>query len=233
MPIISAFRLLTLATAIASAAVLSASAQSTAPQADAVGGQAATASPVELNGFRTARFGMDEAAIRKAILTDFALDKSKIGSVENPAERTRILSVKVPDVLDGGGIADVSYVFGHTSKKLTQVSVLWSGQSDPSLDGEKLLANGNVLRSYFLSAGYVPASVVTDVPVPEGLLLFRGSDAKGRMAVLLLRGTYAAAAPVEGAANPAPPVLTPAGLLLAYIENPQKPDVFTVKPGQF
>lgn len=191
----------------------------------------AAAPAVEVTGFRSARFGMAEAAVRKAVATDFA--NAKIEASENPAERTKILSVRVPDVLEGGGSADVSYVFGHSSQNLTQVSVLWSGETDPTLTGEKLVANGNVLRAYFLSAGYKPDTIVTDAAVPEGLLMFRGSDAEGRMAVLLLRGGFSAApAPADGAPS-APPVLTPVSLLLAYIEDPQAPDVFKPKPGQF
>lgn len=202
----------------------------TVPQA-AISGQAGTS--VEVLGFRSARFGMDEAAVRKAATGDFDIKAAQLVAGENPSERTKILTARAPGVLPDGGAADVSYVLGHASKKLTQVSVLWSAGTDPTIDGDKLVANGNVLRNYFLSAGYEPRSIVTDVAVPEGLLMFRGSDAKGRMAVLLLRGNLAASVPVEGANEPAPPVLTPTSLLLAYIENPQKPDVFTLKPGQF
>ncbi len=35
-----------------------------------------------------------------------------------------MLLVKVPDLLPGGGTAEISYVFGYQSKKLIQVSVV-------------------------------------------------------------------------------------------------------------
>lgn len=218
------------ATLIALAAPAAGAQTATVPQA-AISGEAAASA--EVLGFRSARFGMDEAAVRKAATGDFDIKAARLAAGENPSERTKILTARVPDVLDAGGTADVSYVLGHASRKLTQVSVLWSAETDPAIDGDRLVANANVLRNYFLTAGYKPETIVTDVAVPEGLLMFRGSDAKGRMAVLLLRGRLAAGPAAEGAASPPPPVLTPTSLLLAYIEDPQNPDVFKLKPGQF
>ena len=204
------------------------------------GGQtsAAAVSPASVEGFRSARFGMDEAGVRDAIQSDFGVAAEAILSGTNPAERTQILSVEGVDVLDGGGAADVSYVFGYQSNELSQVSVLWSADADGAVDGDQLVVNANVLQTFFLNAGYQPESVVTNAPVPEGLLMFRGSDADGRMAVLLLRGTLAAgetaAADAEGESEPrAETVLTPTSLLLAYLANPQDPDVFQIEPGQF
>ena len=194
---------------------------------DAVGADAAA--PASVEGFRSARFGMDEADVRAAITTDFGIPESAVEEYENTAERTRILAVKVPDILEGGGEALVSYVLGYSSGKLGQVSVLWSPQTDPSLDPARLTANANVLRSYFMNAGYRPETVIANVAVPEGLVMFRGADQQGRMTLLLLRGSLPA--PAQG--QDAPPSLDPTSLLLAYLENPADPDVFSVKPGQF
>jgi hypothetical protein len=196
----------------------------------AVTGQSASAA--EILGFRSARFGMDEAAVREAIIADFDVEDSAIEVGANVAERTRVLSVAVPDVLEGGGTALVSYVLGYSSNQLDQVSVLWSPQTDEAIDGAKLVANGSVLQSYFLQAGYDPATVVVDAAVPEGVVMFRGLDAQGHMALLLLRGAVDAAAAGEGGAEGQAQFVS-SGLLLAYLADPANPDVFSVERGQF
>jgi hypothetical protein len=192
---------------------------------------------VRLEGFRSARFGMDEAAVRDAIQADFSLSDDAIEDSENVAERTRILSARVADVLTDGGTADVSYVFGYASRMLSQVSIVWSAQSDPDMTADQLIANANALQTFFLQAGYEPQSVVANVQVPEGLLVFRGRDVQGRMIVLLLRGVTsgdtAAGAQTATGESAAGPVLNPTSLLLAYLADPENPDVFAVQPGQF
>lgn len=199
---------------------------------NAVSAEVVPAETTKIEGFRSSRFGMDEAAVREAIIADFGVEDADISVGENVAERTRILSVAVPDVLEGGGTALVSYVLGYKTKALDQVSVLWSPDTDEAVDGAKLVSNASALQSYFLQAGYDGASVVVDAAVPEGIVMFRGLDADGRMALLLLRGAVdGAAAAAEGQAAQAQFVSN--GLLLAYLANPAEPDVFTVAPGQF
>ena len=205
----------------------------------ATGAEQAAASQPLVEGFRSATFGMDEVAVRAAIIADFGVEDAAIELNDNIAERTRILSVQVPDVLEGGGTALVSYVLGYKSNKLDQVSVLWSPDSDSTIDGAKLVANATVLQSYFLGAGYDPATSVVNAEVPEGIVMFRGLDSKNRMVLLLLRGAIdpatvpdQSAAPTEANAETQANFVS-SGLTLAYLANPSAPDVFSLKPGQF
>jgi hypothetical protein len=62
------------------------------------------------------------------------------------------------------------------------------------------------------------------MPINGGLLMFRGTDAKGHTAIL--QGTFS-----QGEHNQR--VLTPAGLLLFYIEDPKAPDVYRLPRGSF
>lgn len=188
---------------------------------------------VSVQGFRSAHFGMDEAALREAIAADFGVEPDAIAAADNPAERTRVLSVSVPDVLEGGGTALVSYVLGYRNKVLDQVSVLWSPQSDETLDAARLVSNASALQAYFLQSGYDPANVVTEAAVPEGVVMFRGLDQDGHMTLLLLRGTMAEAAATDGAKAPDQPQFSPSALLLAYLADPANPDVFAVPQGKF
>jgi hypothetical protein len=179
----------------------------------------------EISGFRSARFGMTEAELRDAIVRDFGVKPEAIRSTENAAERTHVLLVTVPDLLPGGGKAELSYVLGYTTHRLIQIGIAWSKAIDDSMTPELLASDGNTLRTYFLGRGFAPDTVTTDAAVPGGLMLFRGSDAKGRTAMLILRGDLSG----EGQHR----TLTPSSLVLYYLADPKNPDVFRLAPGSF
>jgi hypothetical protein len=188
----------------------------------------APAAPIvaEVTGFRSARFGMTEAQVRAAIEKDLRVRPDDIRSEENKAEQTQVVDVRAADVLPGGGMANVSYVFGFKSKTLIQVGLSWSKATDEKMTPEQLFSNANVLRAHFLESGYKPDTISTNMPVNSGLLLFRGSDAHDRTTVLVLQGTFS-----QGENNQR--VLTPTALLLFYIADAKSPDVYRLPPGSF
>ena len=100
--------------------------------------------------------------MRADIIKDFGVPDKAIAKTQNLADRTDVLTVKVPDVLNGGGTADVAYVFGYKSKKLTEVSVIWSKGTDKTLTPERFLANGEALKTYFSDAGYDPKTIAAN-----------------------------------------------------------------------
>ena len=187
---------------------------------------APAAATVHVTGFRSAQFGTGDAEVRAAIAKDFPGDAGTIKASSNLAERTQILTVKVADIIPDGGAADVSYVFGFKSKKLIQVNVLWSRATDPKITPERLLADGDTLRDYLLTAGYNPATITANTRVSSGVLLFRGSDADNHTTALILQGVVTAAD--KGGGN-----FVPAGLLLFYAADAANPDVFKIQPGKF
>jgi len=180
----------------------------------------------QVEGFRSAKFGMNEAEVKAAITKDFGLKGDAIREQPNPGERTKVLVVKVPDLLPGGGTAEASYVIGYQSKKLIQVSLSWSKAIDDKMTPEQLFSNSSVLRSHFVAEGFRPDTVATNMPINGGILMFRGSDAKDRTAMLILQGTLAL-----GHDNQR--VLTPTALLLFYIADAKTPDVYRLPPGSF
>jgi hypothetical protein len=181
---------------------------------------------VDLTGFRGADFGMDEKQVRAAIAADFGKEAAaKATEQENLAEKTKVISLTVPDLFEGAGIGSVSYVFGYKSKKLIQVAIAWSKQTDPELTPDRLFSGGNILQGYFAGQGYVPASVVSNAMVDAGILMFRGSDKDENTTMLLLQGGF------EGEGEQRR--LVPNALLLYYIDNAKDPDVFRIPPGQF
>lgn len=178
-----------------------------------------------VSGFRSAKFGMSEADVRQAIMRDFAVKADAIRSQENTAEQTHVLMVAVPDLLQGGGKADVSYVFGYKTKTLIQVGAVWSKATDDKMTPDRLFSNANMLRAHFMQAGYRPETISTNAPVSNGILMFRGSDAKDHATMLLLQGT------TEARDNQR--LLTPNALLLFYVADAKSPDIFRLPPGQF
>jgi hypothetical protein len=193
----------------------------------APGAVAPAAAKASVAGFRSARFGMTQAEVKAAITKDFGVKADAIVAGDNAAERTQLLSVSVPDVLPGGGTAQVSYVFGYKSKTLIQVGVSWSAATDSALTEAQLYANGDVLRTHFVAEGYKPETIKTGLVLQDGILLFRGEDTDGHATILILQGQY------KDAADGKQRVLTPTSLALLYSADPQNPDVFKLAPGQF
>ncbi len=199
-----------------------------APAAKPAEAPAGDAAAFKVSGFRSARFGMDEAEVRAAIAKDLNVQPSAIAKAQNLADRTDLLNVRAPDVLPGGGAADVAYVFGFQSKKLIQVSVVWSKASDKVLEAPQLVANGEALKNYFLAENFPAGSVTTDLAVRDGIVLFRGIDADGRAKAVMLRGTITAGADEKAARN-----FAPSSLVVLYMADPKTPDVFKVPAGKF
>ncbi len=196
------------------------------PSAPAGASNITSTSTAKVEGFRSAKFGMDEAAVKAAIAKDFNVKGADVKEQPNAGERTKVLLVKAPDVLPGGGAAEISYVLGYQSKKLIQVSVAWSKAIDDKMTPEQLFSNSSVLRAHFMGEGFMPDTVASNMPINGGLLIFRGSDAKDRTAMLILQGTL-----TQGENNQR--VLTPASLLLFYVADAKAPDVYRLPPGSF
>ncbi|MDA9502997.1 hypothetical protein ACNJYA_25015 [Bradyrhizobium sp. DASA03068] len=178
-----------------------------------------------IDGFRSAKFGMNEADVRAAMTKDFNAKPDAIRSQDNASELTHSILLSVPELLPNGGTAELSYVLGYKSKSLIQVGAVWSKGTDTAMTPEKLFSNANILRAHFMGEGFKPDSIAVNMPVAGGIVMFRGSDAKDRSVILLLQGTF------ETKENNR--VLTPTSLLLFYVADAKSPDIFKLPPGQF
>jgi hypothetical protein len=197
-----------------------------AAPAQAAPAPAATAEPeekVEIRGFRSATWGMTEAQVREAIRKDFG--NARVTAEQNPADLTTLVWANVDNMLPGSGIGRVTYVLGHTSKRLMQVSITWGGIINPAMKPEAAVSVANLLRGHFATLGYKPDTVVQNAKVQEGVIVvFRGFDYENRMTLLVLSEL-----PKQEGAPPTAPVM----LQLSYVQNIQNPDVFKVNRGQF
>jgi hypothetical protein len=191
--------------------------------------QTSPAQPVHVEGFRSAQWGMTEPQIKAAIAKDFKVAPDKIRNEDNLAERTHVLTIIVPDLLEGAGSARVSYIFGYATKKLIQVNLLWGSAEDQQIAAEKIVAAADQLRQLLLDSGYEPQTIVTNSRMNDGeMLVFKGEDADKHMTILRLA---AAAQPARRGSTEKPTTAT--ALALSYILDAQSPDIYRLKKGQF
>lgn len=198
-----------------------------APQATPQTGQQSAPGTEEfrLNGFRSANFGMTVEQVRAAIRRDFNVPADRIETVENSVERTTVLTVTVPDLLPNTGPALIAYVVGYRTRQLVQVTITWGGQVNPQLRPEQALGAARQLQGYFAGLGHRPDSVATNIQQRDGsILAYAGDDAQRRRTLLVLSNVVGP----EGRAPEGAPVLQ-----LSYIRDPQTPDVFQIRRGDF
>lgn len=182
-----------------------------------------------IEGFRSARFGMTEDEVRRAIRTDFKVEDGAIARGENLVERTALLIVRVPDLLPTAGPAQISYVFGFASKRLIAVNLAWAPSLGAANTVEGLIATATTLRNHFFGQNYPMEGRAALARMDEArVLAFRVADAANRVAAGILVGVdleKGEAMTVEGIGEPI--------LELRYVLNPSEPDVFRIRPGQF
>jgi len=186
-----------------------------------------TVPPVSVTGFRSAHFGMSEADTLKAIKADFNQTGSAVTHQNNIIQGTHALSVTLKNLLPNSGQAVVVYVFGYNSNNLVEVDVHWAADA-PGNSPSVLLQTGAVLQSFFLSENFAPDSRAGTTMLSNGnLLLFRGADAAGHAVALYISG------PLTHDSKANKTNITPALLTLAYVQDPNHPDVFKIQPGAF
>jgi hypothetical protein len=227
------FRTLVLAAVLTSATV-GAWAQSPAGSAPPVAPAAGDIKPYQVEGFRSAKFGMDEAAVKRAIAADFGVKESTITRETNPIDRTTVLSITAKEVLPEIGVAHIHYILGFSQKKLFQIVLTWgAGTSETQPGNTSVLGGAQELLNYFVGQSFKPENRIVNAQTPDGnALLFQGTDERGRV-VQLQYGTVAEApkkgeTPDEGKT----PARIPYGRLV-YVEDPKNLDIFRIKPGQF
>src|SRR5882724_6178877 len=201
------------------------------PGATATSPESEPVEHVKVEGFRSARWGMDAAQVKAAIYKDFGVPADKVKAEENAAERTTVLTIAVNDLLEGAGPARISYILGYKTKKLIQATVLWGTPVDPQAQPEKIVAAANQLRQLFLDSGYQPETVVVNARMADGtILVFQGQDTDKHTTVLRLANTPSPA-PAKG--SKAEAAGASVVLSLSYILDSRSPDIFRLKKGQF
>jgi hypothetical protein len=165
--------------------------------------------------------------VRSAIAAEFKIPAGAITATENQLQRTTVLGIQIPDLVPQGGIAAISYVFGYQSHRLMEVNILWSPEIDPNTTPHMLYQNGVTLQQYFAGENFPADRSTGNIATPNGVLLFRATDAGGNAVLLILSGTVTKN-PKDNATE-----LNPTTLTLAYAADPLHPDVFQLPKGSF
>jgi len=178
-----------------------------------------------IGGFRSAKFGMKMKEVKKAIYQDFGIPDEKITTVNHPTERTESLAVAVEKLLPNAVKSRVVYVFGYKTKRLIQVNILLGHPVDTNATAQQMVDSGNILGNLFFKKRYQEDGLVAHARLKDGsILIFRGKDQKGHMALLRL-------------SNPQPNDKDnkdlKISLSLSYIEKPGKPDAYKLKDDDF
>jgi hypothetical protein len=183
-----------------------------------------------IDGFRSAKFGMDEKKVTRAIGKDFKISRSKIKRSVHPSQKTINLNINVPKLFAAGGDVRIVYIFGHRSKKLTQINVLWGSGVSKDVKSSDIVDAANLLRKHFIKKKYKDEGLAVNARIDDTqIIVFRGSDKKGRMAVLVLNTSKAKEEESKET------LTDKASLALSYISDPTNPDVrtITIKEGDF
>ena len=177
-----------------------------------------------VEGFRSARFGMSEKEVYRAIYKDFRISKKNVERQLHPIEKTVNLGILVKDLLPQSGPARAYYVFGYKSRRLIQVNIIWGKPVVEKSNAEQVVNLANQLRGYFSGQAFRQEGLVVNQPFgKDSILVFRGSDKRGRMVLLLLSN------PQKPGAPPNQDIV----LKLSYIQQPETPDIFKIGKGKF
>mgnify|MGYP001448375942 CR=1 FL=1 len=178
-----------------------------------------------IDGFRSAKFGMRMQEVREAIYQDFGIQGGEITTITHPMERTKSLAVTVKDLIPDSGNTRIVYVFGFQSKRLMQVNMLTGHPADAAVAPQQVVNSGNLLGKYLLRKRYQDDGLVSHARLNDGsVLIFRGKDQKGRMVLLRLSDPQSSNKDNEG---------LKIALNLSYIEKPGQPDIYKLKEGDF
>jgi hypothetical protein len=177
-----------------------------------------------IDGFRSAKFGMDEKQVMRAIIKDLKISRNNIKRDVHAIQKTANFKILTPNLMPFGGTAQIIYVFGYKSKKLIEVNIDW-GKSAGNTSNKKDLVNAaNFLRYHFTKKKYKEEGFVLNAKIDDHTLIaFRGKDKKDRMILLQLLFSKIK---VDGKKKKQAKNLS---LKLSYIQDSIKSDVFKAK----
>jgi len=176
-----------------------------------------------IDGFRSAKFGMGEIQVLRAIRKDFKITQKKVRR-KLSIQKSKVLTITVPKLMAFGGTADIVYILGYKSKKLVQVNIDWGAGVTKNFDRHDVLNAANFLRRHFVKKRYKKKGLVVNKILQDGTtILFRGKDKQNRMVLLKLKN------PKIKNGGDKKKYSGNVSLILSYVFDPKKPDVFKSK----
>ncbi len=182
------------------------------------------------NGYRSAHFGMTEAAVLDAIEADFSIPPGSVERSANALEKTINLTVTVMGLVEFTGATEIIYIFGYRSKKLIQVNLLWRTPAGAKDAAQRLLRAARVMANRVSLWGITKFETAPNTVTTNGAkLLFQGRGKGGMLSSISMR------VPSEEQASYSVTETADVGfwLRVALIENVDAPDIYKIEPGQF
>jgi len=173
-----------------------------------------------IDGFRSAKFGMSEKQVMRAIAKDFKVPKIKIERLVTPLHKTTALIIHLPKLMEIGGPADIVYILGYKSKKLIQVNVDWGKGVSDNFTAEEIMTLLSKLRTHFMKDRYKKGIVFDSKASDTRTIVFRGKDLKDRMILLYL--DYPKPKELEDKKETGSDLR----LILSYLQSVENPDHF-------
>ncbi|MBV8837149.1 MAG: hypothetical protein JO000_11475 [Alphaproteobacteria bacterium] len=186
----------------------------------------------EVSGFRDVRFGMSEADVRAAASKAFNLKPADFTAAPNGIEGTNVLTMRVASLDPGPGPARVAYIFGHNTKKLIQVNVVWGEDATQTVDA--IVAAGTRLQRYFADFAWKKDAARAGIPVGQNtVVLFAADDEKKGTLRLILDGVQYQMQGADNKPATSPEPKSPPKLIINYIADRENPDIAKIEKGKF
>lgn len=188
----------------------------------------------DVTGFRETHFGMTETEVRASVIKSFGAKPADFTSAANPVEGTNVLTLRLRSLDPGPGPAQIAYIFGHKSKKLIQVNVIWADeQSKSKIDPDAVIAAGTRLERYFAGFAWLKDTTRSGIPVgPNTVVLFSGEDDR-RGAVRVVIDGIKYQMKREGSETTSPEPNGSPKLIINYIADRNDPDIAKIDRGKF
>ena len=139
-----------------------------------------------IDGFRSAKFGMSEKEVLRAIAKDFKISKSKVNRKVLPSKHTALI-IHTSKLMKFGGPADIVYFLDPKSKGLIRINIDWGKEVADNVDSKDILSAANLLRKYFVKKRYKTQLYAVNAKINDtSMIIFRGYDEKGRSILLRL-----------------------------------------------
>ena len=191
---------------------------------------AGSAAAGDITGYRSANFGMSEAALRAAIEADFGIAANQIRGTVHDTQKNMVLTITVNGLVPGSGKAEISYLLGFQSQTLFQVSILWRASDDSAAAIGRLLLASQTMINRFALLGFPEGHVAPGKVMENGAkLLFRSQDKHGKLALI---GLYSPSTN-DGSGSAETSGKERSWLLVSFVKNAGAPDIFKIEPGQF
>jgi len=175
-----------------------------------------------IQGFRSARFGMDLETVRAAAARDFNIEPQGMLVQAHPDGQTTSLQAGLMRLNPGPGPAIVTYVFGREGR-LIRINVSWITAASPNDLQRQAMMNAGLRLQHYFHMLPIPPAQANDGGVMDAnsLALYRARDGRGAEVAVTVSGVRFDR--IKDGAAPSPPSPTQAAILsVIYLESPQR-----------